>query len=90
MPKTTNEARATNTDILGLQTVTRAQEERMSEGESQRFCFLNFGDISEPVMGDDNGIDALYTSNKSVDILRSIESRILSQAPAQYCSLCNY
>lgn len=66
-PETTNEPGA-DADISGLQTAARAEEEGMSEGESQRSCFLNYGDIDEPNMGDNNGIDALYASNKSVDI----------------------
>ena len=77
--ETTNEAGAANAlHISGLQTAARAEEERMSEEESQRSCFLNFGDIDEPILGDDNSIGALYASNRSVDIQRPIESKGLS------------
>ena len=76
-PETTNKPGA-DIDILGLQIATRAKEEGISEGESQRSCFLNFSDIDEPNIGDNNGINALYTSNKSVNIRKLIESRILS------------
>ncbi len=85
--ETTNEAGAANAlHISGLQTAARAEEERMSEEESQRSCFLNFGDIDEPILGDDNSIGALYASNRSVDIQRPIESKGPSQAPTRYIS----
>ena len=84
--ETTNEPGAADTDISGLQTAARAEEERLSKEGSQRSCFLNFGDMDEPIMGDDNSIGALYTSNRSVGIQRSIESRVSSQTPARYSS----
>jgi hypothetical protein len=82
-----NEAGAVNTPhISGLQTVVGAEEEGISEEESQRSCFLNFGDIEEPIMGDNNSNTASHTSNKSVNIQRSIESRVLFQTPTQNSS----
>ena len=58
----------------------------MSEGESQRSCFLNFGDIDEPVIGDDNDIAASHASSKLANVQRSTGSRAPSQALAQYIS----
>jgi len=85
VPETTNELGA-DADISGLQTAARAKEEGMSEGESQRSCFLNFGDIDEPVIGDDNDIAASHASSKSANVQRSTGSRAPSQALAQYIS----
>ena len=69
MPETTAEAGAANAlHISGLQTAASAEGERVSEEESQRSCLLNFGDIDEPILGDNNSIGALYASNRSVDI----------------------
>ncbi|KAN0103560.1 hypothetical protein V8E51_011873 [Hyaloscypha variabilis] len=85
--ETTNEAGAANAlHISGLQTAARAEEERMSEEESQRSCFLNFGDIDEPILGDEQSIAASHASNRSVNIQRSIEGRVPPEAPARYAS----
>ncbi|KAN0108918.1 hypothetical protein V8E51_008660 [Hyaloscypha variabilis] len=85
--ETTNEAGAANAlHISGLQTAARAEEERMSEEESQRSCFLNFGDIDEPILGDEQSIAASHASNRSVNIQRSIEGRVPLEAPARYAS----
>jgi hypothetical protein len=85
--ETTNEAGAANTlHISGLQAATRAEEERMSEEESQHSCFLNFGDIDEPIRGDNNSIGALYAPSRSVDLQRSIEGGAPSQAPTRHIS----
>jgi hypothetical protein len=86
VPETTNEPGAADADISGLQTAARAEEEGMSEGESQRSCFLNFGDIDEPILGDENGIAALHASNRSVNIQRSIEGRVPLEVLARYAS----
>lgn len=87
MPESANEAGAANTpDISGLQTVATFREERISEEESQGSCLLNFSDINEPIIEDHNSIGASYASNRSVDIQRSMESRVPSQAPARYSS----
>ncbi|KAN0095005.1 hypothetical protein V8E51_015716 [Hyaloscypha variabilis] len=85
--ETTNEAGAANAlHISGLQTAARAEEERMSEEESQRSCFLNFGDIDEPILGDEQSIAASHACNRSVNIQRSIEGRVPLEAPARYAS----
>ena len=68
MPETTNKPGAINTDISGLQITARAEEEGMSERESQRSCFLNFSNINKSNIRDNNNINALYTSNKSVNV----------------------
>jgi hypothetical protein len=82
VPETTNEPGAVDADISGLQTVVRAEEERMSEGESQRSCFLNFGDIDELILGDDNDIATSHASSKLANVQRSTGSRAPSQALA--------
>ena len=85
MPGTGSEAGAANTTyISGLQTVTRAEEEGMSEEESQRSCFLNFGDVDEPILGYENSITASHASNRSVTIQRSTEGRVPLETPARY------
>ena len=77
---------ATTLHISGSQAATRSEEERMSEEESQRSCFLNFGEIDEPILGDDQSVGALDGPNRSVDIQGSIESGAPYQAPTQYVS----
>jgi hypothetical protein len=63
------EAGAINTlYILGLQIVIGAREEGISEEESRCSRFLNFCDIDEPIIGDNNSNTALYASNKLVNI----------------------
>lgn len=86
VPETNNEAGAVDADISGLQTAARAEEERSSEEESQRSCFLNFGDIDEPILGDENSIAASHASNRSVNIQRSIDGRVPLEEPARYAS----
>ena len=64
-----NEAGAVNTlYISGLETAAIIEEEGISEEESQRSYFLNFSDIDEPIIRDNNSNTASYTSNKSVNI----------------------
>ncbi len=85
--ETTNEAGAANAlHKSGLQTAAGAEGERVSEEESQRSCALNFGDIDEPILGDENSIAASHASNRSVNIQRSIEGRVSLEAPARYAS----
>jgi hypothetical protein len=45
---------------------------------------LNFSNINKPNIRDNNNINTLYASNKSIDIRRLIESRILSQILTRY------
>jgi hypothetical protein len=87
MPESANEVGMSNTLArLGVQATADVEEERAYEEVSQRSCFLNLGDIDEPILGDENSIAASHASNRSVNIQRSIEGRVPLKALARYAS----
>jgi hypothetical protein len=71
---------------LGIQVIVDIEEERAYEEVSQCSYFLNFSDIDKLILGDENSITISHASNRSVNIQRSIEGRVLLKALAQYTS----
>ncbi|KAH6702793.1 hypothetical protein BKA61DRAFT_646779 [Leptodontidium sp. MPI-SDFR-AT-0119] len=68
-----------------LQTIegseTAAVQERASEEESQRSCFLHLSFEDGPIMWDNNSVIASDHSNRLADIDRARENAVPSQAP---------
>ncbi|KAH9208129.1 hypothetical protein DL95DRAFT_468027 [Leptodontidium sp. 2 PMI_412] len=68
-----------------LQTIegseTAAVQERASEEESQRSCFLHLSFEDGPIMWDNDSVIASDHSNRLADIDRSRENAVPSQAP---------
>ena len=72
MLETAGKVRATY--ILALQTIARTKREGKSKDKSQR---SGFGSIKELILYDENSSKALYTSNRSADIAKTIKSKNL-------------
>ena len=72
MPETAGRVRAIH--ILALQTVARTKREGKSKDRSWR---SGFSSIEELILCNENSSKALYTSNRSANIARLIESKNL-------------